>query len=84
MGSCLERARMSEAVLLFAGQGAQRVGMGKDLVEEYPAAADEPVYVLKEIDSAATERLSPVIGKPLLVHQACGHRHDVASAAGVW
>ena len=24
--------------LLFAGQGAQQVGMGKDLVEKYPAA----------------------------------------------
>ena len=29
---------MSKAVLLFSGQGAQKVGMGKDLVEAYPAA----------------------------------------------
>jgi [acyl-carrier-protein] S-malonyltransferase len=27
-----------KAVLLFAGQGAQKVGMGKDLAEAYPAA----------------------------------------------
>jgi [acyl-carrier-protein] S-malonyltransferase len=26
-----------KAVLLFAGQGAQKVGMGKDLAEAYPA-----------------------------------------------
>ena len=29
---------MSKAVLLFSGQGAQKVGMGKDLVEAYPTA----------------------------------------------
>jgi len=29
---------MSKAVLLFSGQGAQKVGMGKDLVGAYPSA----------------------------------------------
>ena len=29
---------MSKAVLLFSGQGAQKVGMGRDLVEAYPTA----------------------------------------------
>ena len=29
---------MSKAVILFSGQGAQKVGMGKDLVENYPVA----------------------------------------------
>jgi [acyl-carrier-protein] S-malonyltransferase len=29
---------MSKTAFLFAGQGAQAVGMGKDLVEKYPAA----------------------------------------------
>ena len=29
---------MSKAVLLFSGQGAQNVGMGKDLVDAYPVA----------------------------------------------
>lgn len=31
---------MSTDVLLFAGQGAQDVGMGVDVVDEYPAAAE--------------------------------------------
>ena len=31
---------MANVVILFAGQGAQRVGMGKDLAEAYPVAAD--------------------------------------------
>src|SRR5215475_1281856 len=29
---------MSKTALLFAGQGAQVVGMGKDLVEKFPSA----------------------------------------------
>jgi len=29
---------MSKTALIFAGQGAQTVGMGKDLAEKYPAA----------------------------------------------
>ena len=29
---------MSKTALLFAGQGAQVVGMGKDLAEKYPSA----------------------------------------------
>jgi len=29
---------MSKAVILFSGQGAQKVGMGKDLVEKYEVA----------------------------------------------
>jgi [acyl-carrier-protein] S-malonyltransferase len=31
---------MSKTALLFAGQGAQMVGMGKDLAEKYPAARE--------------------------------------------
>ena len=29
---------MSKTALLFAGQGAQVVGMGKDLAEKFPSA----------------------------------------------
>jgi [acyl-carrier-protein] S-malonyltransferase len=32
--------RMKKIGLLFAGQGAQTVGMGRDLVEQFPTAAD--------------------------------------------
>jgi [acyl-carrier-protein] S-malonyltransferase len=34
----IARAIMSKTALLFAGQGAQVVGMGKDLAEKYPSA----------------------------------------------
>ncbi len=42
-----------EAVLLFAGQGAQRVGMGRDLVEAFPAA------------TTAFEKADAVLGRSL-------------------
>jgi [acyl-carrier-protein] S-malonyltransferase len=42
---------------LFPGQGAQVVGMGRDLAEAYPAAR----AVFDEVDTALGERLSAVI-----------------------
>lgn len=47
---------MSDVVILFSGQGAQKVGMGKDLVDAYPVAkelfaeADQSLgYALSEV-----------------------------------
>ncbi|MFD1341797.1 ACP S-malonyltransferase [Litorisediminicola beolgyonensis] len=47
---------MSRA-FVFPGQGAQTVGMGKDLAEAYPAAR----AVFDEVDEALGERLSALI-----------------------
>lgn len=41
----------------FPGQGAQAVGMGRDLAEAYPAAA----AVFREVDEALGEKLSAVV-----------------------
>ncbi|MEX0339095.1 MAG: ACP S-malonyltransferase [Arenibacterium sp.] len=42
---------------LFPGQGAQTIGMGKELSEAYPAAAE----VFAEVDAALGEKLSDLI-----------------------
>ena len=42
---------------VFPGQGAQTIGMGKDLAEQYPAAAE----VFAEVDEALGEKLSALI-----------------------
>ena len=42
---------------VFPGQGAQAVGMGRDLAEAYPAAA----AVFEEVDDALGEKLSALI-----------------------
>ena len=42
---------------VFPGQGAQTIGMGKDLAERYPAAA----HVFAEVDEALGEKLSDLI-----------------------
>jgi len=42
---------------IYPGQGAQAVGMGRDLAENYPAAA----AVFKEVDAALGESLSSLI-----------------------
>jgi ATP-binding cassette subfamily B multidrug efflux pump len=36
-------------------------------LEEYPALAEEPIYVLNEIDQAETDLLDPIMGKALVV-----------------
>jgi ATP-binding cassette subfamily B protein len=37
------------------------------IVEEYPNLANEPIYVLNEIDRAESDRLNPVMGRALLI-----------------
>ena len=46
-----------KAVLLFPGQGAQKVGMGKDLYENYPAARE----MMEKADAALGEPLTKVM-----------------------
>src|SRR5436305_675924 len=47
---------MKKIALLFAGQGAQAVGMGKDLAEQFPAAAD----IFRRADEILGRNLSDI------------------------
>src|SRR5436853_6303709 len=47
---------MKKAALLFAGQGAQVVGMGKDLSDEFPVAAD----LFRQADEILGRKLSEI------------------------
>jgi [acyl-carrier-protein] S-malonyltransferase len=47
---------MKKIALLFAGQGAQTVGMGRDLVEEFPTAAD----LFRKADDVLGRKLSDI------------------------
>jgi len=47
---------MKKIALLFAGQGAQVVGMGKDLAEQFPTAAD----VFRRADEILGRKLSDI------------------------
>jgi ATP-binding cassette subfamily B multidrug efflux pump len=40
------------------------------LVEEYPTLAEEPIYVLKDVDRAEIDRLNPIMGRALVVVSA--------------
>src|SRR5438270_5602798 len=47
---------MKKTALLFAGQGAQAVGMGKDLADQFPVAAD----VFRAADEILGRKLSDI------------------------
>jgi len=47
---------MKKIALLFAGQGAQSVGMGRDLAEQFPTAAD----LFQEADDVLGRKLSEI------------------------
>src|SRR5256884_2269916 len=47
---------MKKIALLFAGQGAQAVGMGKDLAEQFPTAAD----LFRQADEILGRKLSDI------------------------
>jgi [acyl-carrier-protein] S-malonyltransferase len=48
--------RMKKIALLFAGQGAQAVGMGRDLAEQFPTAAD----LFQRADEVLERKLSEI------------------------
>jgi [acyl-carrier-protein] S-malonyltransferase len=48
--------RMKKVALLFAGQGAQAVGMGRDLAEQFPTAAD----LFQKADEVLGRKLSKI------------------------
>src|SRR5260370_21695715 len=47
---------MKKIALLFAGQGAQTVGMGRDLAEQFPTAAD----LFQKADEVLRRKLSEI------------------------
>jgi [acyl-carrier-protein] S-malonyltransferase len=47
---------MKKVALLFAGQGAQAVGMGRDLAEQFPTAAD----LFRQADDVLGRKLSEI------------------------
>jgi [acyl-carrier-protein] S-malonyltransferase len=50
---------MKKIALLFAGQGAQMVGMGQDLTEQFPVAAD----MFREADALLGRQLTDIMWK---------------------
>jgi ATP-binding cassette subfamily B protein len=58
-----DRARVLEAYLLVEPASAE----ASQYVEEYPALADEPIYVLQDVDQEEMDLLNSIMGKAWLV-----------------
>ncbi len=56
-GNSDEKGQIMSVAFVFPGQGAQTIGMGRDLAEAYPAAR----AVFEEVDAALGENLSALI-----------------------
>ena len=57
-----------EALVLESYELVEPSSPGADpYLEEYPALADEPIYVLKELDNAEIDVLDPIMAKALVV-----------------
>lgn len=73
----IEKSRMDRLILFIFGQDKDKVMSDYKLidknstdydqyVEDYPALAREPVYVLRNIDRTEINQLNPIMGKALL------------------
>ena len=56
-GDSYKKGQIMSVAFVFPGQGAQTIGMGRDLAEAYPAAR----AVFEEVDAALGENLSALI-----------------------
>lgn len=74
----IRQSQMDKLYFFMSSEDKARVQQDYDLVEstspdiashleKYPALADEPIYVLKEVDSAEIDLLKPIMGKALVV-----------------
>ena len=61
-----------KAAFVFSGQGAQQVGMGKDLVEKFPVAAD----IFKKADPKSLAYIKSCYSKSKLKKTGQKHKNE--------